>query len=60
MLAFAIFGGLMVLRFILKNVNWWIHERSLGDKQYSLPPGDMGLPIIGNMWSFLMAFKYVR
>ena len=60
MLALGIFGGLMVLRFLLKNVNWWIHERPLSGKQYSLPPGDMGLPIIGNMWSFLMAFKYGR
>ncbi|XP_054781947.1 ent-kaurenoic acid oxidase 2-like [Prosopis cineraria] len=56
-LVVAIFGGLAVLGWLLKNVNWWIYERPLGDKQYSLPPGDMGLPIIGNMWSFLLAFK---
>ncbi|KAK4270518.1 hypothetical protein QN277_023547 [Acacia crassicarpa] len=59
-LAAAIFGGFMMLRWLLKNVNWWIHERPLGDKQHTLPPGNMGLPIIGNMWSFLLAFKSGR
>jgi len=53
----AIGGGLLVLRSILKNVNWWLYESKLGVKQYSLPPGDMGWPFIGNMWSFLRAFK---
>ncbi|KAK4270539.1 hypothetical protein QN277_023562 [Acacia crassicarpa] len=60
MLAVAIFGALMVLRWLLKNMNWWIHERPIGDKQYLLPPGHMGLPIIGNMWSFLLACKFSR
>lgn len=53
----AIGGGLVILRSILKNVNWWLYESKLGVKQYSLPPGDMGWPFIGNMWSFLRAFK---
>ncbi|CAL5184208.1 unnamed protein product [Lathyrus oleraceus] len=53
----AIGGALLVLRSILKNVNWWLYESKLGVKQYSLPPGDMGWPFIGNMWSFLRAFK---
>ncbi|KAI5446707.1 ent-kaurenoic acid oxidase 2 [Lathyrus oleraceus] len=53
----AIAGALLVLRSLLKNVNWFLYEAKLGDKQYSLPPGDMGWPIIGNMWSFLRAFK---
>ncbi|KAK4270541.1 hypothetical protein QN277_023564 [Acacia crassicarpa] len=55
-----IFCGLMVLRWLLRNVNWWIYERPLGEKQYYLPLGDLGLPIIGNMWSFLFAFKSGR
>jgi ent-kaurenoic acid hydroxylase len=50
-------GSLLVIRSILKNVNWWLYESKLGVKQYSLPPGDMGWPFIGNMWSFLRAFK---
>ncbi|KAJ1414356.1 Cytochrome P450 [Sesbania bispinosa] len=53
----AIAGGVLVLRWLLKNVNWWLYEAKLGDKQYYLPPGDMGWPVIGNMWSFLRAFK---
>ncbi|OIW18962.1 hypothetical protein TanjilG_09156 [Lupinus angustifolius] len=48
---------LMVLRYVLKNANWWLYESHLGMKQYSLPPGDLGWPFIGNMWSFLKAFK---
>ncbi|GMY22907.1 ent-kaurenoic acid oxidase [Fagus crenata] len=54
---FFIFGGLVALIWLLKKVNWWLHETKLGVKQYSLPPGDLGWPFIGNMWSFLHAFK---
>ncbi|XP_004486502.1 ent-kaurenoic acid oxidase 2-like [Cicer arietinum] len=50
----AIVGGVLIL---LKNVNWLLYEYKLGLKRYSLPPGDMGWPLIGNMWSFLRAFK---
>lgn len=53
----AIFCGFLVLRFLINNVNWWVYESKLGVKQYSLPPGDLGWPFIGNMWSFLRAFK---
>ncbi|XP_045800380.1 ent-kaurenoic acid oxidase 1-like [Trifolium pratense] len=53
----AIIGALLVLRALLKNVNWLLYESKLGRKQYTLPPGDMGWPLIGNMWSFLRAFK---
>ena len=57
MYAFVVgFMGL-VLKWVMKNVNKWIYETKLGDKQYSLPPGDLGWPFIGNMWSFLSAFK---
>ncbi|KAL3833003.1 hypothetical protein ACJIZ3_007739 [Penstemon smallii] len=49
--------GLLILKWVLKSVNCWYYERNLGDKRYELPPGDYGLPFIGNMWSFLRAFK---
>lgn len=52
-----IFGALVALKWLLKNANLWLHETRLGEKRYSLPPGDLGWPVIGNMWSFLRAFK---
>ncbi|XP_044483813.1 ent-kaurenoic acid oxidase 2-like [Mangifera indica] len=48
---------LMSVKWVLKRANWWLYERKLGEKQNSLPPGDLGWPLIGNMWSFLKAFK---
>ncbi|KAE9599198.1 hypothetical protein Lal_00043891 [Lupinus albus] len=53
----SIAASLMLVRYLLKNLNWWLYESKLGAKQYSLPPGDFGWPLIGNMWSFLRAFK---
>ncbi|GKV06222.1 hypothetical protein SLEP1_g18128 [Rubroshorea leprosula] len=54
----TIIGGfVMALRWLLKRVNWLLYEAKLGDKQYALPPGDLGWPFIGNMWAFLRAFK---
>ncbi|KAL5795165.1 hypothetical protein ACOSP7_003759 [Xanthoceras sorbifolium] len=47
----------VVVLICLKKANGWLYESKLGAKKYSLPPGDMGWPIIGNMWSFLRAFK---
>ncbi|RVX02279.1 Ent-kaurenoic acid oxidase 1 [Vitis vinifera] len=41
----------------LRRANSWVYEVKLGEKRYSLPPGDLGWPFIGNMWSFLRAFK---
>ncbi|KAG8473837.1 hypothetical protein CXB51_035861 [Gossypium anomalum] len=50
----AILGG---LKWVLRRVNWWVYETQLGDKRHALPPGDLGWPFIGNMWSFLRAFR---
>lgn len=50
-------GALVALKWLLQNANSWYYETPLGEKKYSLPPGDLGWPFIGNMWSFLRAFK---
>ena len=41
----------------VKKLNEWRYVSSLGEKKHSLPPGDMGWPIFGNMGSFLKAFR---
>ncbi|XWS62112.1 hypothetical protein CRYUN_Cryun07bG0183400 [Craigia yunnanensis] len=41
----------------LKKVNEWYYVSRLGEKKHSLPPGDLGWPLLGNMWSFIRAFR---
>ncbi|KAM5554290.1 ent-kaurenoic acid oxidase 1-like [Rosa sericea] len=53
-------GVFLTLKWLLMNVNRWLYETPLGEKQYRLPPGDLGLPFIGNMWSFLKAYKSTK
>ncbi|KAF6167302.1 hypothetical protein GIB67_043163 [Kingdonia uniflora] len=53
----VVIAGFVALYGFLKRANEWYYETRLGEKKFSLPPGDMGLPLIGNMWSFLRAFK---
>ncbi|KAJ4727350.1 Cytochrome P450 family ent-kaurenoic acid oxidase [Melia azedarach] len=53
----CIFATSTFLKWVLKRANYWFYETKLGEKKYSLPPGDLGWPFIGNMWSFLGAFK---
>ncbi|KAJ0112442.1 hypothetical protein Patl1_03456 [Pistacia atlantica] len=58
-MVFTTLGAAFVTMFwLVKRANEWFFTRKLGNKQYLLPPGDMGWPLIGNMWSFLFAFKY--
>lgn len=40
---------------VMRNLNGWYYDLIFKNKQYPLPPGDMGWPLIGNLWSF---FKY--
>ncbi|KAB2070641.1 hypothetical protein ES319_A08G168800v1 [Gossypium barbadense] len=57
-LVLAVLLGTYVIVFgFLKKINEWCYVSSLGEKKHSLPPGDMGWPIIGNMWSFLKVFR---
>ncbi|WOK92741.1 ent-kaurenoic acid oxidase 1 [Canna indica] len=42
----------------MRRLHEWAWERGLGeDRRRRLPPGDMGWPLVGNMWAFLRAFK---
>lgn len=49
--------GCFVLNWLVKMVNVWLYESSLGENRQYLPPGDLGWPFIGNMLSFLRSFK---
>ncbi|KEH28510.1 beta-amyrin 11-oxidase-like protein [Medicago truncatula] len=40
---------------VMRNLNGWYYDLKFKNKQYPLPPGDMGWPFIGNLWTF---FKY--
>ncbi|XP_075517544.1 ent-kaurenoic acid oxidase 2-like [Primulina tabacum] len=53
----GILCGWWALKWVVKSVNCWYYERKLGGKRQQLPPGDFGWPFIGNMSSFLRAFK---
>ncbi|KAI4327253.1 hypothetical protein L6164_019737 [Bauhinia variegata] len=41
----------------LRRVNEWYYVGRLGNTKYPLPPGDLGWPLLGNMITFLRAFK---
>ncbi|XP_058104230.1 ent-kaurenoic acid oxidase 2-like [Magnolia sinica] len=53
----SLLAGLATLLTLLRRLNGWYYETRLGERRFSLPPGDLGWPIIGNMWTFLKAFK---
>jgi len=40
---------------VMWNLNGWYYDLKFKNKQYPLPPGDMGWPLVGNLWPF---FKY--
>ncbi|KAK8703794.1 hypothetical protein V6N13_047440 [Hibiscus sabdariffa] len=54
----AVVGAYVFLFGFLKIINEWYYVIRLGKKKHtSLPPGDMGWPFVGNMISFLRAFR---
>ncbi|KAE8735982.1 putative Anthranilate N-benzoyltransferase protein [Hibiscus syriacus] len=54
----AVVGAYVFLFGFLKKINEWYYVFRLGKKKHlSLPPGDMGWPFVGNMISFLRAFR---
>ncbi|KAK9742705.1 hypothetical protein RND81_03G192400 [Saponaria officinalis] len=57
MVGIVIVGVSVVIKVGLGKVNSWRYESKLGEKRHKLPPGDYGLPFIGNMFHFLRAFK---
>lgn len=42
---------------VLRSVNFWLFELPLQQSQAPLPPGNLGWPLFGNMYSFWRAFK---
>ncbi|KAK8623614.1 hypothetical protein V6N13_064981 [Hibiscus sabdariffa] len=54
----AVVGAYVFLSGFPKKINEWYYVLRLGKKKHSsLPPGDMGWPFIGNMISFVRAFR---
>ncbi|KAK2406183.1 beta-amyrin 11-oxidase [Trifolium repens] len=41
----------------VRNFNGWYYHLTLRNKEYPLPPGDMGWPLIGNLLTFIKDFS---
>jgi len=52
----ALLGGYAFVFGFLRRLNEWYYVGRLGTLQ-NLPPGDLGWPFLGNMPTFLKAFK---
>ncbi|XP_057453960.1 beta-amyrin 11-oxidase-like [Lotus japonicus] len=46
--------------YVLRRLNGWYYDVKLRKKQYPLPPGDMGWPLIGNLIPFYKDFSSGR
>ncbi|KAK2406897.1 beta-amyrin 11-oxidase [Trifolium repens] len=42
---------------VVRNLNDWYYDFKMRNKEYPLPPGDMGWPFIGNLWPFYKYFS---
>jgi hypothetical protein len=55
------FATLLACYFCLNNFVWrlneWYYNMKVRKKQYPLPPGHLGWPLIGNMLAFVKDFK---
>ncbi|KAJ1386546.1 Cytochrome P450 [Sesbania bispinosa] len=59
----VLLGGYAFVFGFLRRVNEWyyvgfrVHQGKKNNMQYPLPPGDLGWPFLGSMFTFLKAFK---
>jgi hypothetical protein len=42
---------------VVRNLNDWYYDFKMRNKEYPLPPGNMGWPFIGNLWPFYKYFS---
>ncbi|XP_052724183.1 beta-amyrin 11-oxidase [Vigna angularis] len=47
----------ILVKKIVRKLNGWYYDTKLGNKHSLLPPGDMGWPFIGNIFSFIKHFS---